>query len=469
MQKGFVFDPQRCTGCQACQVACQIENQTATPTAWRRVRTFNPRRHQKIQVLQVSMACNHCAEPACLLACPADALSKDAATGAVTVDQSRCLGCNYCSWVCAYDAPQFDPARGVMEKCTLCSHRLDEGLSPACTTACPTGALECGDVAPGRGAAALPGLPESKLEPALAIRPLTRSRHGPECTAFIAETTGTDGAGLPGVESDHPLDPAPSKIALSREWPLAIFTTAAALLVGIVAATLFDPVPIDPFIVPGVAAAVMVLSALHLGAKSRVWRVHINWRFSWLSREIVLFTLFIAVAALYAGVFRGSILCGSIAAVIGLGALWAIDGVYHTIPLEPPLRAHSALVFPNGLLFMAAFGRITLLFVALSALGAFLYARHKGLMARRGKNPRLVLSLSRTGVGFVCPAILFLAGHPELYWWAVGAAALGWSIDRAEFYHHMEIVTPAGHMAAALDRSLDRQDGRSEVGEIVNR
>ena len=78
--------------------------------------------------------------------CPALAYERDAVTGAVLIRSELCIGCKYCSWACPYGAPQFEPDSGVMGKCTFCSHRLADGLKPACASLCPTGALDYAEV-----------------------------------------------------------------------------------------------------------------------------------------------------------------------------------------------------------------------------------------------------------------------------------------------------------------------------------
>jgi Fe-S-cluster-containing dehydrogenase component len=106
MANSFLFDPNRCTGCGACRLACSIENQLEPERSWRRIDTFNRTRHPGVPLYHLSLACNHCAEPACMFACPALAYSRDEKSGAVLLDEGKCIGCRYCAWACPYDAPR---------------------------------------------------------------------------------------------------------------------------------------------------------------------------------------------------------------------------------------------------------------------------------------------------------------------------------------------------------------------------
>lgn len=140
-QVGWVFDENRCIGCRACYTACKSENRTPLRTDWRKVieRDKGTYPHPKREFL--SLTCNHCDEPACQKSCPVSAISKRS-DGVVLIDQSKCTGCRYCTFACPYGAPKIDTDTNLVSKCTMCVHRLDAGLQPACATACLTGAIQ---------------------------------------------------------------------------------------------------------------------------------------------------------------------------------------------------------------------------------------------------------------------------------------------------------------------------------------
>jgi len=137
---GFLLDLNRCVGCGACVLACRIENALPEGVRWRRILTLNRRRAVTGPTYHFSLACHHCEDPPCAKGCPSGALEKRP-DGIVFLNEDLCLGCRYCEMTCPFGAPAFDEGRGVMTKCHLCAPRLDRGLLPACTQACPTGAL----------------------------------------------------------------------------------------------------------------------------------------------------------------------------------------------------------------------------------------------------------------------------------------------------------------------------------------
>jgi Fe-S-cluster-containing dehydrogenase component len=226
MPKRFHIDLNKCTGCQACMLACAIENELEPGASWRHVVTFNEGRHPDAPLFHLTLACNHCEDPACLFHCPALAYTRDEATGAVTLDPELCIGCKYCTWACPYEAPKFDEATGVMTKCTFCSHRLDEGLEPACAALCPTGALRCVDREDGEGMNRVPGFPDTDLGPAIRFTSLRENRVVPDGTAAPHE-----GAVKSLFDASDYLPP--SRITLKTEWSLAAFTLPLAVLLPV--------------------------------------------------------------------------------------------------------------------------------------------------------------------------------------------------------------------------------------------
>ncbi len=186
-QYGFHFDASVCSACKACQVACQEKNNLPIALRWRRVSLygggswvpdpFNPglMTPNNVFTYSVSTACYHCENPACVNVCPASAMVKRA-DGIVLVNQDQCIGCRYCEWACPYGAPVFDPAKGVMTKCTFCEDLLAQGQNPVCVDACPMRAIEFGELSELRakyGAVdAIEPLPPSNLtSPSIVITP----------------------------------------------------------------------------------------------------------------------------------------------------------------------------------------------------------------------------------------------------------------------------------------------------------
>ena len=90
-------------------------------------------------------SCQHCGDAPCATICPAGAIFVDEATGLVTTDAARCIGCRFCASACPFDVPRYAGDRGVINKCTGCVDRVANGLAPACVTTCQPGALSFGD------------------------------------------------------------------------------------------------------------------------------------------------------------------------------------------------------------------------------------------------------------------------------------------------------------------------------------
>lgn len=141
-------DVERCTGCEACVVACMDQNDLDVERkehAWRRVFALESGSHPEAALAFVSLACMQCGDAPCLLGCPTGAIERQPATGAVTVEGSRCIGCHSCSIACPFGVPRYG-VDGRMQKCDLCAARVEHGLDPACVHTCPTRALRFGPV-----------------------------------------------------------------------------------------------------------------------------------------------------------------------------------------------------------------------------------------------------------------------------------------------------------------------------------
>lgn len=149
---GFYFDQTRCIGCYTCSVACKDWHDIdAGPVNWRRLILIEKGKFPNPFVAYLSIACNHCEKPPCVLVCPEKAITKRESDGIVVVDQDKCLGNKECSSLCLnacpWKSPQFGPEENAkMQKCNFCSERLDKGQQPICVEACPMYALDAGSL-----------------------------------------------------------------------------------------------------------------------------------------------------------------------------------------------------------------------------------------------------------------------------------------------------------------------------------
>jgi Fe-S-cluster-containing dehydrogenase component len=162
----YLIDTTLCIGCGACVRACRAEN--AVPDGMYRtwveryeipvegeafVDTPNGGEHGFDPVATglnvrkgffVPKLCNHCRETPCIQVCPVGA-SFATRDGVVLVDPEHCIGCGYCVQACPYGSRFIHPGTHTADKCTLCYHRITEGLGTACAEICPVGARRLGD------------------------------------------------------------------------------------------------------------------------------------------------------------------------------------------------------------------------------------------------------------------------------------------------------------------------------------
>ncbi len=158
---GMLIDTAQCKeGCNDCVTACNKENglpSVASTTSVQWIRKIELKEASTGRQVSLPMMCQHCEHPPCVDVCPTGASFKRE-DGIVLVDRHRCIGCRYCMMACPYKArsfvhepvtdqnPDVPRGKGCVESCTLCVHRIDVGLQPACADSCTNKAILFGDL-----------------------------------------------------------------------------------------------------------------------------------------------------------------------------------------------------------------------------------------------------------------------------------------------------------------------------------
>ena len=268
-QYAFEVSLDRCTGCKACVSACHSLNGLDDEEAWRDVGMIHGGRKTPGWQQTITTACHHCEDPGCMNGCPVGAYEKDKDTGIVRHLDDQCIGCSYCILKCPFDVPKYSKKRGIVRKCDMCHQRLAEGEAPACVQACPTEAIRIVKVKTGASAVApdfLPGAPD----PAITL-PTTRyvGREVPESA----------------VAADRE-----SLVPEHAHWPLVLMLMLTQAGVGMLVGGLGNIV--TTILANVLFFAGMGASILHLGQPLKAWRFFLGLRTSWLSREILAFSMF---------------------------------------------------------------------------------------------------------------------------------------------------------------------------------
>jgi len=350
----FHFDATACVGCRCCEVACNEQNNNPADIKWRRVGESEGGVFPAVSQLFNSMSCNHCIDPACLIGCPTNSYIKIEATGIVIHDDPSCIGCQYCTWNCPYGVPTFHEERHIVTKCHMCHERLDEGQSPACVQACPSGAIEIEVFKPAEWLEK--DIDEQGNMPHLVDARVTNSTTRYTLPENLPEQmTAAD---------DHHLKPSHS------EMPLVFMTVLTQISLGaFLGLFLGDLLSISGKASPNWIMALIVmlpaafglpLSALHLGRPLKAMTAMKNIKTSWLSREALALGLFTGLMSLnvalyyfdvtaYLRVFFEAITLG-----IGVYGIYA-QGMIYQIVARPSWNRISTLLKFFGVSYIGLF------------------------------------------------------------------------------------------------------------------
>lgn len=136
--KMILSHPQKCVACHLCEGACSFKHEGAFQPAKTRIWV-----HDFVEeAVYVPVTCFHCADAPCMTNCPTYAISRDPATGQVTVSEEKCIGCKMCMVACPFSVMGFHLEKSVAQNCDLC------GGDPQCVKICTYGALEYAEVEP---------------------------------------------------------------------------------------------------------------------------------------------------------------------------------------------------------------------------------------------------------------------------------------------------------------------------------
>lgn len=414
-QYAFDVDLDRCSGCKACVVACHTMNGLDDRETWRDVGLLlggTP----SLPVLQhVTTACHHCVEPACLSACPVNAYEKDPLTGIVKHLDDQCFGCQYCTLACPYDVPKYHPGKGIVRKCDMCSSRLAVGEAPACVQACPHQAIRIQVVQiahvieDAETTTFLPTAPDPSL-----TLPTTTYRTQKVFPRNLLPADYFE------INPQHPHLPLVAMLVLTQ-LSVGAFVAGLALQWTLAADQWQTMQRVHALSALVVGLLALAASTLHLGRPQFAYRAILGFGHSWLSREIVAFGVFAALAGVYAAVtfavVRPAGILGqaceilprlvSLAGVVGVGcsvmiyvvthrefwsllqtgmkfflttALLGVAGVWFSILLLATLR-HSAEIAPLVAAAGPVCARLVILLASAKLLWEGLFFRH--LLSRR--------------------------------------------------------------------------------------
>jgi Fe-S-cluster-containing dehydrogenase component/DMSO reductase anchor subunit len=436
MRNGFIFNHGKCVNCNACSAACILENEWDVRP--RNIYTFNYEAETLMPVINLSLACNHCESAACMNSCPASAYSRDSVTGAVIIDELKCIGCKYCQWNCPYDAPKFNATKKTIGKCHFCYSALSE-RKPACASACPTGALGFDLINDKISPVAFSWFPDKNLNPAVefigskSVDPLEII---PENITDVPETSKIE-----------------ARNNISGESSLILFSFLTTISVSVLINSFIRGIfPSGPIFIPLLIITGFV-SLLHLGKKFRSWRAVINIRHSPLSREIAIFLTYGVLSIITVITGLPTLLIAS--SVTGIVLLLLIDNVYIYSDRSKAVILHSGQTFISALTIISFVSGSLMPFVFIAVV-------------------RLVLSFNRLlksrinqydfGLRFLRIAMLIIPGlslisqntHPEIL--TIIIFLTGELIDRILFYMDFNPVNIKTLITEQFNKELNEKE-----------
>lgn len=163
----FHIDLARCTGCMTCRIACRDRAGLPDGLDWLWIDACEAGAYPTPTLTYRVRHCFHCAEPACVPACPEGGIARGA-DGLVVIDKEACTACGQCVEACPFDviAPLPD---GTATKCDGCADEVALGWEPTCVRACPMRALSFGptDPPPRSGRTPDPDFDDAGIGPAV--------------------------------------------------------------------------------------------------------------------------------------------------------------------------------------------------------------------------------------------------------------------------------------------------------------
>ncbi|MDO7787590.1 4Fe-4S dicluster domain-containing protein [Desulforamulus aquiferis] len=131
-KKVLVTYPERCLGCRICEQWCAYRHHGKVDPVRSRIKLAK----SLTDYLNIPVVCQQCPNSPCIASCKFGALSKDPLTGAIAVDEEKCVGCRRCMRSCPHAAIALDKEKRVVIICDLCQG------NPQCVAQCPAGAID---------------------------------------------------------------------------------------------------------------------------------------------------------------------------------------------------------------------------------------------------------------------------------------------------------------------------------------